>query len=281
MTRDAAFTLDKLLTLLLNGEVDGQFLALGTIPAFNNNGSIPSNRKFGVNRDVSAANAPTDVVSLGAASSYTYPFPSAAINISDLRVVSTSDEDGAGGETGASQVTFLPLDENKLIIPNGITVNLNGTTDVTPSHATATQILRCDRGFIVGPVGSATSNVGTITIRQNGGDTLAQILPLAGQTLMAVTTVPKNYIGANVLSGYATMIGPNNGSAILQFQFRLEDQGWRVADEVGISTNGPKAEGKFEIGDFIPPGADLRVRVISATGNNLWITARFLLSFKS
>jgi len=97
-----------------------------------------------------------------------YPWMTAATS---LEVVSSSANDTAAG-TGAQSVTVSGLDINGAEI--SVTVSTNGTTAVP----LVTQFYRIN-SVGLSTVGSGLRNLGTITVRDVGGGTTRQVIPIS------------------------------------------------------------------------------------------------------
>lgn len=108
-----------------------------------------------------------------------YVFPTSAVIMS---VVSTSAVD----DTGTAKVLITGLDANHDVLTE--IVNLDGTTSVTTVNA----FLHINNVRLIEAGAGQKSNVGTITVTNNG-TTYAKILPSVGQTQMSQYTVPNGY----------------------------------------------------------------------------------------
>jgi len=108
-----------------------------------------------------------------------YVFPTSAVTMS---VVSTSAVD----DTGTAKVLITGLDANHDVLTE--IVNLDGTTPVTTANA----FLHINNVRLIEAGVGQTTNVGTITVTNNG-TTYAKILPSVGQTQMSQYTVPAGY----------------------------------------------------------------------------------------
>lgn len=152
--------------------------------------------KFGRNPSVGT----TEVVIWDAGGSY--PFP---VSSDTLTVVSDSSLDTGAG-TGARTITLEGLDENWNSISE--TLTLGGLTPVVGIK----QFLRIFRAYNV-TSGGLEVNQGTITVKHTtSGDTLAEISPTDGQTLMAIYTVPAGKIAT--LKRFAAGTGAGKDAVI-------------------------------------------------------------------
>lgn len=108
-----------------------------------------------------------------------YVFPTSAVV---MTVVSTSSSD----DTGLGRVLITGLDGDYNLLTE--LVDLDGTNPVT----TASAFLRINNVRLVVAGLNQVTNIGTITVTNNG-ITYAKILPSVGQTQMSQYTVPNGY----------------------------------------------------------------------------------------
>lgn len=144
-------------------------------------GALPNVRRItalGNNPDITAQE---DIWTGGG----TYPWMTAATS---LEIVSASANDTAAG-TGARTVQIQGLDANYAEVNQ--TITLNGITPV----AIPTPIFRINAALVV-TAGSATTNVGNITIRDSGAGTARAILQAGyGISRQSQFTTPAGYTG--------------------------------------------------------------------------------------
>lgn len=122
----------------------------------------------------------------------TYPWPTTALAV---RVASGGDANDTAAGTGARTVTVVGLDAN--FEPREETINLAGASQ---SSDTTQTFIRIVRAFVASAGTYTGSNVGTVTIEQTDGTTVAVINPTLGQTQLALYTIPSGYIGYLVKS---------------------------------------------------------------------------------
>lgn len=182
-------------------------------------------QKFGENAEVSGVE---DIWTVGGAYG---GFVAAAATTT---IVSDSEEDDADKEpagTGAYTVTVQGLDSDYLLTSETATMNGAGAVTLTNEY------LRVFRAFVA-TVGSNTTNVGNIQIK-HGATVLAQIDAAAGQTLMAIYTIPADYKNAFLLSWYVSVSKTANAAyAGMDLQFRPSGGAWRVLSSQFLQTAG-------------------------------------------
>jgi hypothetical protein len=134
--------------------------------------------KFGYNGAVGATEEPV----WDGSAAYTWQTSAQA-----LEILSSDDEDasgGVGGDTGAQTVQIYGLDSNW--DEQNETITLKGQTAVDLNNT----YIRVSR-MIVRSAGSAGKNLGTLTLRLDGGGVTQAIISIGrNQTLMAMWTVP-------------------------------------------------------------------------------------------
>jgi hypothetical protein len=150
----------------------GEGIALGLLTGKTNL------NKFGYNGAVGAVEEPV----WDGSAAYTWQTSAQA-----LEILSSDDEDasgGVGGDTGAQTVQIYGLDSNW--DEQNETITLKGQTAVDLNNT----YIRVSR-MIVRSAGSAGKNLGTLTLRLDGGGVTQAIIAIGrNQTLMAMWTVP-------------------------------------------------------------------------------------------
>lgn len=137
--------------------------------------------------------------------------------LTSMQVVSDSAEDGAGGNTGAQQVTIHGLDNN--FDRKTQTVILNGTTPVTVDDAAAAiEFRRINHVNVSGvaPTNTQHTAVGNITVETLSTGALTYGLVEAGgnMELAMRATVPNGFTG--YIENWSASVGdmPNNGDEV-------------------------------------------------------------------
>ncbi len=199
-----------------------------------------------------------------------YPFNSVD---AATEILSDSANDAAAG-TGAQSVMVRGLSGGVL---TDETVIMNGVTAV----ALANQYSRIFSTNLPA-AGSVGSNDGTITVQQTAGPIImGQILPLVGNVLNAIFTIPDDWNPA-VLQAFGGSLGKQAASflsVILQFR-QGSTAGWTVAGIIDLNSQG---SGLFNIGPteenigslIIQPGTDIRIRTSGASSANNGCTGYF------
>jgi len=192
-----------------------------------------------------------DVYDNGAAVA-TYPWQSGAVAV---EVISTSDNDGAGDDSGCSSVTFEGLDANYAIQSETVATNGLAAVDAVNSYLRVYRI-RCDAA------GANGTNVGIISVQVDGaGAILGQVSAARGQSLMAIYTVPagKRFL----MRGWKVSWSAVNAtaSANCDLYARSENGAARVQDVLYFS------------GTTIPPPSDWPADVprVYAAKEDIWI----------
>ena len=192
-------------------------------------GLDPTYRRVAALGNTAVSAAGTDVWAGGVV----YPFKTTATL---MEVVSTSVNDAVAG-TGATSIIVQGLDPNYNEVSE--TVLLNGTTAV-PTVNTYIAINAC---FVTG-AGVGATNAGTISIRDVGGGTVRQIIPVGYSiSRSSVYTVPAGY----TLSEISMFACVNRVSAGGQANYITVATGQRTASsgvirlplEFTVSSTGP------------------------------------------
>lgn len=218
--------------------------------------------KFGRNPDVDAG---TEDVWQGGG---TYVSPT------DARihaVASTSDEDGAGTNTGINQVLIYGLDTNYAL--SNETLSITGTTPVN----TVNSYREIYRMIATGTPGSTGSNVGNITATAATDGTVSAYMAAGkGQTQQAIYRIPANYKaymhrilasgdgGASALISMELCAIPLGGPLSVKFDFNIRPAGTSAVDFNG--------EDAF----LFEEKTMLKLRCISDSANTI-ISAAFVL----
>jgi hypothetical protein len=145
---------------------------------------------------------------------YSYPATAGTVQITS----------GSGSDTGAV-ITVEGLDSNYDVASEDITV-AGARSDIN--------FIRVFRAFVKTPASGQTTNVGIITLLHTQADstdtTVAKILAGAGQTLMAVYTVPRKY-KAYILK-FQGSIGKQK-EAVFRGRFRSPGGAFRTGGQWG------------------------------------------------
>ncbi len=229
--------------------------------------STPGIHKFGANTDISSASVPEDIWDGGGL----YPgFIPAALACEIL----SNDPNDDAGDTGARTVEIQGLDTDGNI--QLVTATMNGVAPI------AIGIFFRIYRMIVRSAGASDGNEGTITARTVAGAiTMAQILPLIGQTLMAVYTIPNDFDSANMVQ---MMIGirATTGQAVsatMALQAHPDGEAWQTKEYLDVHSYGGTTIIDFRHAPEYAPLTDLRLRVLAVSGNNIVISGGFDIKF--
>lgn len=213
--------------------------------------------KFGYNPDING----TEETVWSQGGIYSYPTTAAQL------YVSSSSGDDANGGTGANSVKIIGLDADYNEVEEDIT--LTGQTQ----KITQTSWIRVYRMYIT-LAGSGGGAAGTIYLANSGasagvptGTVYASILLGAGQTEMAVYTVPAGY--TLYLDDINFTSAVSQANSYLQVRFLQRDFGTNVfREQTRIVLQSNTYIFKFEYPLRIPEKTDLEVRAISVGSNN-------------
>lgn len=233
-------------------------------------------RKFGYNPEVDSGGgtAAADVWDYGTPTgTKTYPFPTA---VAATTIVSDNDGDG-GTAAGAQIVRVEGLDANWMELAEE--VQLDGTNPVTLER----QFLRVHRAYVITPGTDASkTNLGNIDIKHST-TVLARISATRGQTLMAIYTVPANYVGAYAI-GYTTSVhrATLTAAAEIVVMMRHVGEAWRARIIYGLMTTGNSAISRelWIPANLIPPKTDIKVRCEWVSANDVPVSAEFFLALQ-
>ena len=205
--------------------------------------------KFGANYDIGITTVPETVWT----GSGLYPW-SAFSTAQTLYCISTD-----AGDTGDLKIQGLDANYD----PQTETVVLNGLTAVTTTNA----FIRVFRMSYM----NTTANSGDVTARTVSGTgvVVGQIDADAGQTLMAIYTIPNGHTG--YFTGGDLSVNANK-DAQLQFFVREFGEPFQIGHTA--ETSGVYAR-EFSVPLIIPSKADLDVRITRVENNNTRVSANF------
>ena len=218
--------------------------------------------KFGYNADING----TEETIWSQGGIYTWPTSAAQLYVSSS---STADTDGG---TGANSVKIIGLDADYNEVEEDIT--LTGQTQ----KITQTSWLRVYRMYVT-LAGSGGAAAGTIYLANTGetegvptGTVYASILLGAGQTEMAVYTVPAGY--SLYLDDINFTSAVSQANSYVQVRFLQRDFGTNVfREQTRVVLQSNTYIFKFEYPLRIPEKTDLEVRAISEGSNNNPVSA--------
>lgn len=218
--------------------------------------------KFGHNSDIDIASA-EDIWDGGG----DYPWPSAAAETS---IASSSANDTAAG-TGARTVRVYGLDSNYLQIQEDVT--LNGTTNVVLTN----QYLRVFRAKTL-TAGTVQTNDGDIQVK-HASTVLAQITSGYGQTLMAVYTVPVDYL-AHLQEWYITFGKSKSAYGTMSIDVRPFGGAWQTKGLISVSEASANFIRAYRKPLVIEAKSDIRMRARNVSANDCEVSGAFDLDME-
>ena len=168
-----------------------------------------------------------------------------------------------GADDNGKVVTIQGLDENYELTSETFTLSSAGTVTGTQTFK------RVYRGFI----SSGSDNVGQLNFSR-GGTQVLRILAGAGQTLMAVYTVPAGYTGY-LYHGNSSAEGTAHGTGFMYARYNSIATAFRVAHTFEVNGNGGSYDYKFSFPQELPEKTDIDVRITTGTSNNGRFTASY------
>lgn len=216
------------------------------------------NNKFGKNSDVDSGTLPEDIVEVGGV--YT-GFPDNSTPQRFFLVSSSTSDTG--------QVSFSYLASNTSTEWQTATVTLNGTTAVdTGIDGIRAHTMRYDSGS------TSTFNVGVITLR-NAGSTVTWLTIAIGrsQSNYAVYTIPAGNTGY-IQHIHGSIRGGNSTTVDGALWYRGSGQSPRLRRPFTIGLNS-RLDDRIYGGLPVPAGADVTLRILAASGNNIEVSAGF------
>ncbi len=222
--------------------------------------------KFGRNTDVDAAE---DVVSMGGDyQGQPVTVDGDVLGVEEtFQVLSTDANDTALG-SGAREITFECLSAEGDLVQDVLA--LNGTTPVNSAFSG----IRSFRAFI-SKFGSSGTNEGTVDVRHTPSTSriFAEILPGAGQSEVAVYTVPKGFVGVFF---DAEIKVDGNANAVVDVSFRVRENGQNgyVRKNIlrGTSSFQPPPDNAIF---SVPELTDVKLRIESVSSANTDVAAQF------
>ena len=224
--------------------------------------------KFGGNFDIDTASVPEIIWTVGGM----YSWPSTA---TAMEIYSTSTADRSPS-TGARSITVEGLGSSAGE-EQSETVALNGQSAVNLVNS----YYRVNRMYLA-TVGSQEENIGTITVRtQGGGTTHCNIRANEGQTLVGHWTVPGGK-SARIRKIWAQFPDATQVSKTqLRLRFRTPGFGILTKHIFTLDTTVPEYAFEWPIGGPVASAlADIYIDCTSVASNNTQISAGFDLSLE-
>lgn len=220
--------------------------------------------KFGYNADVDASTGSDEDIIAAGGEQY---FPASVVAAADIDIASSDAADDAAG-TGARTLFIQGVDADYML--QSEIVELDGTTDVHPTK----NYLRIFRAYVV-TAGSGGTNAGNIQIDDGAGNVFAYIPAGYGQTLQAAYTIPADYTnGGYMLQWYVAIDSKIAAYVNACIQVREYGGAWQTKEVIGVSADGPLVY-TFAIPIHYPAKADIRLRILDASADNLLVSGGF------
>ena len=174
-----------------------------------------------------------------------------------------------GADDNGKVVTIEGLDENFEVISEDFTLSSSGTVTGTKTFK------RVYRGYVSSGAGT---NVGQLNFSR-GGTQVLRILAGAGQTLMAVYTVPAGYTGY-IYQGVATAQSGADATGYMYVRYNSVATIFRVGHTFEVAGGGEYTY-KFAFPQEMPEKTDIDVRLTTRSNNGRFTAAFDILLIKN
>ena len=165
-------------------------------------------------------------------------------------------------------LTVEGLDENFNLVSEDFTLSSSATVTGTQTFK------RVYRGFL-----TDGTNVGQINVSR-GGTQVLRIIADAGQTLMAVYTVPAGYTGY-LYQGIASAQSGADATGFMYARYNTIGTTFRVAHSFEVSGGGGPYNYKFTFPQELPEKTDIDVRLTTRSNNGRFTAAFDILLIKN
>ena len=165
-------------------------------------------------------------------------------------------------------LTVEGLDENFNLVSEDFTLSSSATVTGTQTFK------RVYRGFL-----TDGTNVGQINVSR-GGTQVLRIIADAGQTLMAVYTVPAGYTGY-LYQGIASAQSGADATGFMYARYNTIGTAFRVAHSFEVSGDGGPYNYKFTFPQELPEKTDIDVRLTTRSNNGRFTAAFDILLIKN
>ena len=186
-------------------------------------------------------------------------------NATQMKVISTSDDDTANEGDGARTIEVQGLDANY----NAITeeVIIDGTSAVTTTQS----FLRVNRAFVKtagdNEIATGIIRIGSGSIANNApSQVYARIDPEDCQTLMAIWTVPAGYTAYLYQKDITCLTEANNKFGTVRLVSRQPGGVFRTHDKIAVQND--HAEITYSTPIPFTEKTDIEVRAIGSSGNS-------------
>lgn len=173
-----------------------------------------------------------------------------------------------GASDNGKTLTVQGLDGDFNLVSENFTLSSSGTVTGTQTFK------RVYRGFL-----TDGTNVGQINVSR-GGTQVLRILAGAGQTLMAVYTVPAGYTGY-LYHGNCTAQSGADATGFMYVRYNTVGTTFRVGHTFEISGDGGPYDYKFSFPQELAEKTDIDVRLTTRSNNGRFTAAFDILLIKN
>ena len=182
-------------------------------------------------------------------------YPWSAFDTAGVLVVSQ-----VGASDNGKTLTVQGLDGDFNLVSEDFTLSSSGTVTGTQTFK------RVYRGFL-----TDGTNVGQINVSR-GGTQVLRILAGAGQTLMAVYTVPAGYTGY-LYQGNCTAQSGADATGFMYLRYNTVGTTVRVGHTFEVSGDGGPYNYKFSFPQELPEKTDIDIRLTTRSNNGRFTAA--------
>ena len=182
-------------------------------------------------------------------------YPWSAFDTAGVLVVSQ-----VGASDNGKTLTVQGLDGDFNLVSEDFTLSSSGTVTGTQTFK------RVYRGFL-----TDGTNVGQINVSR-GGTQVLRILAGAGQTLMAVYTVPAGYTGY-LYQGNCTAQSGADATGFMYLRYNTVGTTFRVGHTFEVSGDGGPYNYKFSFPQKLPEKTDIDIRLTTRSNNGRFTAA--------
>ena len=190
-------------------------------------------------------------------------YPWSAFDTAGVLVVAQVESDDNG-----KTLTVEGLDDDFNLISEDFTLSSSGTVTGTETFK------RVYRGYL-----SDSGNVGQINVSR-GGTQVLRIIAGAGQTLMAVYTVPAGYTGY-LYQGIASAQSGADATGFMYARYNTVGTAFRVAHTFEVAGDGGPYNYNFAFPQELSEKTDIDVRLTTRSNNGRFTAAFDILLIKN
>ena len=173
-----------------------------------------------------------------------------------------------GSDDNGKTLTVEGLDDDFNLISEDFTLSSSGTVTGTETFK------RVYRGYL-----SDSGNVGQINVSR-GGTQVLRIIAGAGQTLMAVYTVPAGYTGY-LYQGIASAQSGADATGFMYARYNTVGTAFRVAHTFEVAGDGGPYNYNFAFPQELSEKTDIDVRLTTRSNNGRFTAAFDILLIKN